>query len=108
MRLKLFVTVTILLTASIAAFAQKDEPDNQAPPTIEDAKKLVQTISGDKAKLKACCELGLHEQMEKAEEKNDTKELDALGAKLDSLEQQVGPDYIRVIGWVGRSRSEFC
>jgi hypothetical protein len=103
MRLKLFVAITILVTASIAAFAQKDEPNNQAPKlTVEEAQKLVQTISGDKAKLKAYCELGkLHEQMEKAEEKNDTKVLDGLGAKLDSLEQQVGPDYIRVMDGLG-------
>jgi len=81
MRLKLFATVTILVTASIAAFAQVDEPDNEAPPTIEDVQKLVQTISGDKAKLKAYCELGnLYERVEKAEEKNDMKELGALGS----------------------------
>ena len=76
-----------------------DEPaDNPAPPTIEDAQRLVQTISDDKAKLKAYCELGnLYEEVERAEEKNDMKELDALGLKIDSLEQQVGPDYRRVM-----------
>jgi hypothetical protein len=102
MRLKLFATVTILVTASIAAFAQVDEPDNEAPPTIEDVQKLVQTISGDKAKLKAYCELGnLYERVEKAEEKNDMKELGALGVKVDSLEKQVGPDYRRVMDGLG-------
>jgi hypothetical protein len=51
-----------------------------------------------KAKLKAYCELGnLYEQLEKAQEKNDTKEFDALGVKIDSLEQQVGPDYRQVM-----------
>jgi hypothetical protein len=69
MGLKLFVAVAILVTPSIATFAQVDEPDNQAPPTIEDAQKLVQTISGDKAKLKAFCELGnLYEQWKKLSE----------------------------------------
>jgi hypothetical protein len=83
MQLKLFVIVTILVTASIAAFAQVDEPDNPAPPTIGDAQKLVQTISADKAKLKAYCELDtLYEHIEKAEKKNDTKEVDALGVKI--------------------------
>ena len=97
MRLKLFVAVAIFVAASNAAFAQKDDADNQAPkPTIEDAHKLVETISGDKTKLKAYCELGkLHE------EKNDTNEIDALVAKLDSLEQQVGPDYTRVMDGLG-------
>jgi len=95
--------VTILVTASIAALAQTDEPaDNPAPPTIEDAQRLVQTISDDKAKLKAYCELGnLYEEVERAEEKNDMKELDALGLKIDRLEQQVGPDYRRVMDALG-------
>ena len=104
MRLKLFATVTILVTASIAAFAQSDEQDNPAPPppTIEEVQKLVQTISGDEVKLKAYCELGaLYEQVEKAEERNDMEELDALGVKVDSLEQQVGPDYRRVMDGLG-------
>ena len=102
MRLKLFVAVTILVTASIAAFAQSDEPDNPAPPTIEDAQELVQTISGDKAKLKAFCELNiLYEQVEEAEERNDMKERDALSVKIDSLEQQFGPDYRRVMDGLG-------
>jgi peptidoglycan hydrolase CwlO-like protein len=98
MRLKLFVAVTILVTASIAAFAQSHEPDNPAPPTIDDAQKLTQTISGDKAELKAFCELdNLYEQIEEAQERNDTEERDALGLKIDGLEQQIGPDYRRVI-----------
>ena len=71
-------------------------------PTIEDAQKLVETISGDKDKLKAYCELGkLNEQLDKAEEKGDAKEYEALAAKLDGLEQQMGPDYIRVVDGLG-------
>jgi Skp family chaperone for outer membrane proteins len=103
MRLKFFAAVTILVTASVAAFAQNDEPGNQAPkPTVADLQRLVQTISSDKAKLKVYCEISkLQEEMEKAEEKNDTKTLEALGTKVDSLEQQIGPDYIRVIDGLG-------
>ena len=92
MRLKLFVAVAILVTPSIAAFAQVDEPENPAPPTIEDAQKLVQTISGDKAKLKALCELdNLYEQVEEAEERNDMKERDALGVRLIASNSNSGP-----------------
>jgi hypothetical protein len=102
MRLKLFVAVAILVTPSIAAFAQSDEPENPAPPTIEEAQRLVQTISGDEAKLKAYCELGkLYDEEEMAEEKNDMKQLDALGVKINSLEQQFGPDYRRVMDGLG-------
>jgi type IV secretory pathway VirB2 component (pilin) len=56
MTFKLFATVVILVTASIAAFAQVDEPD-KATPTIEDVQQLVQTISGNKAKLKPIVKL---------------------------------------------------
>jgi hypothetical protein len=102
MRLKFFVAVAIFVAASNAAFAQKDDEDQAPKPTIADAQKLVETISGDKTKLKAYCELGkLHEQIEKGEEKNDTQEMDALVAKLDSLEQQVGPDYTRIMDGLG-------
>ena len=99
MRLKLFVAVTIFVTASNAAFAQNDDPANQAPkPTLADAQKVVQTISGDKTKLQAYCELGkLQDQMEKAEEGNDTKAVDALVAKADALGQQIGPEYLRIV-----------
>ena len=99
MNLKLLMTVTILATAPIVAFAQKDEPTNQAPkPTLADAQKLVQTISNDKTKLRAYCELGkLADQMANAEEGNDTKADDALVAKADALGQQIGPEYLKIV-----------
>ena len=99
MRLKLFVAVTIFVTASNATFAQNDDPANQAPkPTLADAQKVVQTISSDKTKLQAYCELGkLQDQIEKAEEGNDTKAVDALVAKADALGHQIGPEYLRIV-----------
>jgi hypothetical protein len=98
----LAIAVAVASCAGIPAFAQSHEPDNPAPPTIEDVQKLARAISGDKAKLKAYCELGnLYEQLEKAQEKNDTKEFDALGPKIDSLEQQVGPDYRQIMDGLG-------
>src|SRR3984893_5368626 len=99
MNLKLLLAVTIFATAPILAFAQKDDPANQAPkPTLADAQKVVQTISSDKTKLQAYCELGkLQDQMEKAEEGNDTKAVDALVAKADALGQQIGPEYLKIV-----------
>ena len=83
MSLKLFMAVTIFATVPIVAFAQEDDSANQAPkPTLADAQKLVQTISSDKTKLQAYCEIGkLQDQIEKAEEKNDTKTIEALAPK---------------------------
>jgi hypothetical protein len=103
MNVKLLTVVAIFTAAPVVGFAQQDNPDAQPwMPTIEDAQKLVETISGDKDKLTAYCEIGkLHEQIERAEEEDDTKDFDALVAKLDSLEQQMGPDYIRVVDGLG-------
>jgi hypothetical protein len=99
MNLKLLMAVTIFAAAPIVAFAQKDDPGNQAPkPTLVDAQKVVQTISNDKTKLQAYCELGrLQDQMEKAEEGNDTKAVEALFAKADALAQQIGPEYMKIV-----------
>jgi hypothetical protein len=103
MTLKLILAVTLTAAAPTVAFAQKDDPVDQAPkPTVEEAQKLVQTISSDKTKLQVYCEIGkLQKQMEKVQEENDTKALDALFAKLDSLEQQVGPEYARMMDGLG-------
>ena len=50
MTLKFFVAVTIFATLPIVAFAQKDDPANRPPkPTVEDAQKVVQTISSGHA-----------------------------------------------------------
>src|SRR5262249_54484927 len=71
--------------------------------TLEDAQKVVQAIGNDKNKLQAFCDLvKLQEQMEKAEEKNDSKALEALIAKADTLEQQVGPEYEGIIEGLDR------
>src|SRR6185437_4160997 len=99
MNLKLLMAATIFAIAPIAALAQKDEPTDQAPkPTLADAQKVVQTISNDKAKLQAYCELvKLEDQMAKDEEGNDTKAIDALVAKADALAQQIGPEYVKIV-----------
>ena len=103
MNLKLLMAVTIFATAPIIAFAQSDKPNAQfSKPTIEDAQKFVQTISSDEDKLKAYCDLAkLDEQLDKAEENFDVKEFEALVAKRDTLEQQLGPYYIRIVDGLG-------
>jgi hypothetical protein len=99
MNLRLLMAAVILVAAPAVASAQSDKPNTQPwKPSIEEVQKLVETIGGDKDKLRAYCEIGkLHEQLDKAEEKGDAKEFEALTDKLDGLEQQMGPDYIRVM-----------
>ena len=35
--------------------------------------------------------------MQKAEDRNDTKAVDALVAKADPLAQQIGPEYLKIV-----------
>jgi hypothetical protein len=95
--IRFLVAISICAAASLA-LAQDDEQDVSTPrPTIEEAEKLVQAISGDKVRLKAYCDLSkLQDPMEKAEEANDTKAIDALLAEADALEQSLGQDFEKV------------
>jgi hypothetical protein len=99
MNLKLVMAVSLFAAVPMIAYAQKNGPAAKDPkPTMADTQKLVQMISSDQAKLKAYCDMGkLEEQMDQAEQKNDNKALEALSAKADSLSQQIGPDYAKVM-----------
>jgi hypothetical protein len=101
MNLKLLMAVSLFAAMPIVAFAQQKNaaPPPSAPkPTVATVQKVVQMISGDKAKVQAYCEIGkLQDQMEQASKKKDNKTLEALGAKVDTLAQQIGPDYVKVM-----------
>jgi hypothetical protein len=99
MNLKLVMAVSVFAAVPMIAYAQKDGPAAEAPkPTVADAQKLVQTISSDPAKLKVYCDMGkLQEQVEQAEQKKDNKALEALNAKAESLVQQMGPEYVKMM-----------
>ena len=99
MNLKIVLAVSLFAAVPMIAYAQNNDSAEKAPkPTPADAQKLAQMISSDKAKLKAYCDMGkLQEQMEQADQKKDDKALEALSAKLDSLTQQIGPEYVKVM-----------
>ena len=99
MNFKLVAAISLFAAIPMVALAQKDGDANKAPkPTVADVQKLVQMISADKAKLKAYCEIGkLQDEMEKADQKKDNKALEALGTKADTLAQQIGPEYTKVM-----------
>jgi hypothetical protein len=98
MYLKALIGVVISATTIVAAFAQ-DEPTNQAPkPSLADVQHLAETISSDESRLRAYCDLGkLHDDTQQAVEEKDAKAIDELIAKTDALEQQLGPEYDKVI-----------
>ena len=98
MYLKALMSVSIFAGTTVVAVAQ-DEPTNQTPKlTLADVHHLAELISSDKSKLRAYCELGkLHDETQQALEENDAKAIDALTAKTDAFEQQLGPEYDKVL-----------
>src|SRR6202040_1385048 len=99
MNAKLIVAISVLMVVPALAQAQRGSPSpNSSQPTKAEAQKVVQIISGDKVKTQHYCEMGnLNEQMAQAEQKNDTKTLEALGKRADDLAQQIGPEYIKLL-----------
>ena len=98
MHFKALTTIAIFSITVGASFAQ-DEPGNQAPePTLADVQHLAEVITGDKSRIRAYCELGgIHDQLRQALDNQDAKAIDALVAKADAMEQQLGPEYDKVI-----------
>ena len=62
--------------------------------TKADAQKVVNIISGDKAKTQTYCDMTkLGEQIEQANEKRDNKMVNELSQKLVALGEKLGPEY---------------
>lgn len=99
MNLKVAFAALLFVSIPVAAYAQQNGPPGRPPkPTMADVQKLVQTINGDKAKLRAYCEFGkVMEQMDRARQGKDANAAKTLGAKVNTLAQQLGPDYIRIM-----------
>lgn len=104
--LKALTAIVIFAGTAVAAFAQ-DEPVDQAPkPTLAGVRHLAEAITDDQSKLRAYCELGgIHDEMQQALDNQDANAIDALIAKADALEQQLGTEYERVIE--GLERMDF-
>lgn len=93
--------LALILFAGIAmpaiALAQNPPPAPPAP-TLAQVQKVVQMVGADPAKLQAYCQLGqLNDQMAAADQKKDTKAMEALSAQADALMQKLGPEYEKVM-----------
>ena len=94
------VVVAILLIAAVPVCAQAQSP---SVPRVskDDAQKVATIISGDKAKTQTYCDMQkLAEQIQKANEKKDSKTIDELFQKLETLEKTLGPEYVALIDGV--------
>jgi hypothetical protein len=99
--MNLKVVVVILLISAMPVCAQAQDPS--APRVSkDDAQKVVTIIRGDKAKSQTYCEiLRLGERMDEAGGKRDTKLVDELSQKIETLEKTLGPEYVALMDRLG-------
>lgn len=89
--------VTAVIAFSFPALAQ-DKAGKEAAGqeevkliSVDEAVKIIASVKGDKAKLKAYCDSqALYAQADEAAEKNDTKKADELAEKADEMGAKVG------------------
>jgi hypothetical protein len=99
MKPKLIAAISALVATSALAYAQQGGPQPNVPkPTKADVQNVVQIISSDKAKTQAYCDLTkLFDQVEAAQQKNDTKTVETLSKQADGLIDELGPEYSKMI-----------
>ena len=98
MKLKLVVAISALAIPALA-HAQQGGPQPTVPkPTKADAQKVVQIITSDKVKTQAYCDFNkLEGEVKAADQKNDTKTLEALSKQAKSLVDELGPEYFKLM-----------
>lgn len=85
----------ILVTAAMASAALAQGPSTEK--LKADAQEVVKIISSDGAKAQAFCEtVKLGDQMDQAEQNNDSNQVEDLSKKMDELNQKLGPEYLKL------------
>ncbi len=88
-----FLIIGVLLsylTAPQLAWAQ--QPD--VAKLKSDAQRVVSSIKGEKAKLRAYCQIdSLGQEIDRAAQKRDEQTAETLTRKINDLEKQLGPEY---------------
>ena len=97
MKLKLAAAISAIAAIPALAHAQQGGPQPKIP-TKADAQNVVQIVTTDKAKTQTYCDLTkLYDQIQAAEQKNDTKTVETLGKQADSLIDKLGPEYFKLM-----------
>jgi 5'-3' exonuclease len=90
-----------LITAILVSAAMTSAALAQGPSTEKlkaDAQEVVKIISSDSAKAQAYCEtIKLGDQMDQAEQNNDSDKAEGLSNKIDELNQKLGPEYLKLV-----------
>ena len=84
--------IASLLISTAPLYAQRQQEDGARLKAR--AQKVISSISHDKAKIRAYCEVtDLGGQLVEAAEKKDEKKVNALMDRIDELEKVIGPEY---------------
>jgi hypothetical protein len=99
MNLKLVAVISALAAIPALAHAQQSGPRSSvSKPTTTEAQNVVRMITSDQMKMQAYCDLTkLEGQVKAAEQKNDTKTLEALSKEAESLLDKLGPEYFKLM-----------
>ena len=93
MDVKLITAILVTAFAASAALAQGPSTEKLKA----DAEEVVKIISSDSAKVQAYCEtMKLGDQMDQAEQNNDSDKAEGLSNKIDELNQKLGPEYLKL------------
>jgi len=98
--MKLSVAAISALAAIPAlAYAQQGGPQPNVPKlTKADVLIVVQIVTKDKAKTQAYCDLPkLYDQIQAAEQKEDSDTIQALTKQADALVDKLGPEYFKLM-----------
>ena len=88
---KLIVAILVSAAVPVCAHAQSS---GAAKVSKADVQKVLKIIGGDKAKTQTYCDIAeLDDQIDKADEKNDTERADELFRKRAELATTLGPEY---------------
>jgi hypothetical protein len=95
MKLKLIAAIAVIAAIPLWAHAQ---PKPAAKVTKAEVQRIMQSIAADKAKGQKYCDLlKLNDQMDEADQKKDTKKIEALEKQAEALMTAIGPDYVKLM-----------
>jgi predicted transcriptional regulator len=87
------LTLGILILFAVPVYAQDQQPNTAK--LKSDAQKVVRIISHDKAKSTIYCQLA--DLRNEIDQEKDRKKAEVLFQKMNELEKQLGPEYIKFV-----------
>jgi hypothetical protein len=98
MKLKLIAAISALAIPALAQAGQSGPQPTVPKPTKADVQNVVRVVTTDKAKTQTYCDLTkLYDQIQAAEQKEDSNTIQALSKQADALVDKLGPEYYKMI-----------